>query len=223
MKKGVWRRRARLGAGAENVIMTRHRFVRETHAVAVAAVFALFFAAAASRSRAEAPWEAADKIDLVPTPRELTLTGGAVPLSEDWVIVIPPDAPLAQTAAEEINDRLIALGARPLGIRNRDTAGPRIVLGSFAKPPIDAYGKTAGFSDDSPGEQGYALDVEPVEIKKKIGFTRGAWKASSPIPVYLEGEVEGDLTIALRARSAHRAVDGERTFALTAGGRIEAR
>lgn len=103
--------------------------------------------------------DAADEIDLLPTPKELELADATHPV-EGWEIVVPEDAPLLDVAASEINDRVAALGGESLAVRNRfPPSGPALVVGRWNDPGIRELGQALDVrvTPADPGEQGYAI------------------------------------------------------------------
>lgn len=107
---------------------------------------------------AQSVYDAADALNLLPTPREITL-GDAQHLLADYTIVIPEGVPLARTGAEEINDRVTNLGNAPLPVMTSPPDGPVIYIGRWQDPGIRsltmAFGMT--LSPVDPGAQGYVI------------------------------------------------------------------
>jgi hypothetical protein len=104
-------------------------------------------------------YDIADQLDILPTPREITLGNRMVALSE-WSIIVASDSPLLTVGAEEINHRVTELGYAHLPIFHAvQTKGPAIVIGRWQDPNIRNIALTLGvtLSADVPGEQGYVI------------------------------------------------------------------
>jgi len=101
-------------------------------------------------------FEVANVIDLVPTPREISLSGEFVSTS-DLSIIIPDGHELAATGAKEINDRLQALGTPTRPVMNQLGAGNALLIANCGTPLGREWAKRLNITPRSPGPQGYAI------------------------------------------------------------------
>lgn len=104
--------------------------------------------------------EAAEALDIVPTPREMTLTGERLQLA-GWSICAPEGVTLARTGSDEINDRLAALGGDEIAVRDQPGAGNTILVAPCRHPLARDVVSELGVSPEEPGEQGYV--IAPVQ------------------------------------------------------------
>lgn len=101
-------------------------------------------------------YEAADRIDLVPTPQEITLSTKQFPLN-GWYIVAPEQRQPIQSGVDEINDRITMLGGRPLPVLSKIVKKNLILVAQCTDSLAVPYVQAADIGPDRPGEQGYAI------------------------------------------------------------------
>jgi hypothetical protein len=108
-------------------------------------------------SIAASPAAAAKRINLIPTPKQLSLKETRHP-TDAFRMVIPPDDPLLRNGAEEINRRLADLGgaAMPIGT-SLDEITPTIVIADIESELGQRFAQRANVTETRPGEQGYAI------------------------------------------------------------------
>jgi hypothetical protein len=138
----------------------------------------------------------ADRLGLLPTPREITLTGDRIDLS-GWQIVTPSGSPLCRVGAGEINLRIEQLGGKPLPIV--DSSQPnkaRIIVGPSSNAEVRAMGKGLGvvLTQADPGEQGYVI---------RCGRIAGA-----PVVLAAGSDEQGALYACITLRRMIQTVDG---------------
>ena len=105
----------------------------------------------------QSPFRIADRLDLVPTPQRIELTGDEY-ATDGWTIVAARSA-LSQTGAEEINERLTSLGGAAMPVSTTLAAGNLILLAPCTDPLASDFAASAGITITDPGEQGYVIDV----------------------------------------------------------------
>ena len=108
---------------------------------------------------AQNAYDIADRIDLIPTPREITVSKERIDLA-GWQILLAEDSDLCRLGAEEINGRLLALGSQALPVvRTPDGSVPHIVVGSCGSSQSRRIAELLDVkvSPESPGEQGYTI------------------------------------------------------------------
>jgi len=140
----------------------------------------------------------ADRLGLLPTPREITLNGERINLS-GWQIVAPSAVPLCRVGAGEINLRIEELGGKPLPIVDLPQPNkPRIIVGPCSNANVRAAAKALGvvLTQTDPGEQGYVI---------RCGKIAG-------VPVILAGgsDEQGALYACITLRRMIQTVDGRR-------------
>ena len=120
------------------------------------AAVAMIVMSAGGATWAAAPVDIANTLDILPTPREMELTGDRSPVG-GWSICVAEDAMLAQTGAEEINDRVTALGGEALAVTCEIGDGNVIVVAPCTDPLAADLADEVRVSPDDPGEQGYVI------------------------------------------------------------------
>lgn len=103
-------------------------------------------------------WKIAEKLNLIPTPQQITL-GERRFAVDRFRIVRSPDERLANTGADEINRRIADLGGEPLSITSQLGSGPAIVLATAASELGQQFADAVNVSETVPGEQGYVIEV----------------------------------------------------------------
>ncbi len=114
---------------------------------------------AGSAASADVPWLAAEQLDLVPTPQQISLDGGQLDLI-GWKIIVASGCRMAALGAEEINDRITALGGEALATATAlPTEGGVIVVGPCTDRQVAAVAEEFGLriTPDDPGPQAYAI------------------------------------------------------------------
>ena len=104
------------------------------------------------------PFELADHLDLLPTPRSLALTGDTWQ-ADEISIVATTDRDLVATGVEEVNDRLVSLGHPPCPVSSQWTAGNLLVLATCDTSLGRAWADRLDVTPTAPGPQGYAIGV----------------------------------------------------------------
>jgi hypothetical protein len=109
---------------------------------------------------AGSPYDVADQLSIVPTPREITLDGARLDL-EGWVIVPAEGCSMSAIGADEINDRVDSLGGETLTVASETGGSGAIIVGSVADPLTQQATTSLGMvlSETDPGEQGYVIAV----------------------------------------------------------------
>jgi hypothetical protein len=156
----------------------------------------------ATAASADAPWRAAEQLDLVPTPQQIRLDGGQVDLV-GWKIVVAPDSRMAALGAEEINDRVTALGGEALArAASFPARGGAIVVGPCTDRQVAAVAEQfgLGITRDDPGPQGYGI--------------RCGVKGSQPVIACVGSDEPGALYACVTLRRMVQRRDG-RVVALT--------
>jgi len=123
------------------------------------AVFVLGVMGLATAASGDVPWQAAEQLDLVPTPQQIGLDGGRLDLA-GWKIVVASGCRMAAIGAEEINGRIAALGGQTLATADALPAeGGAIVVGPCTDPQVAAVAETVQvrITPDDPGPQGYTI------------------------------------------------------------------
>ncbi|MEA3403448.1 MAG: hypothetical protein U9R79_19555 [Armatimonadota bacterium] len=118
-----------------------------------------------STAGAQEPWELAERWDLVPTPRQISLVSGGLEIV-GWRIFVAPGSAMAEVGAGEINDRVAALGGEELAVVNElPVEGGKIVVGPCVDPTVAAVARELGatIAPDDPGPQGYLIEFGDVE------------------------------------------------------------
>ncbi len=112
---------------------------------------------AASSATAD-PYDVADRLDIIPTPRAITLDGERLDLA-GWVIVPAADCPMSAIGAEEINDRINSLGGQTLTVAPEPGGSGAIFVGAVTDPLTEQVATSLGtvLSETDPGEQGYVI------------------------------------------------------------------
>jgi hypothetical protein len=108
---------------------------------------------------AQSDYDIANRIDLIPAPRDITVSDVRIDLS-GWRIILAEDSSLCRLGAEEINQRLIALGAKNLPIiLTPDASYPCIIVGSCRSPLCRLFTESLDveLTPENPGEQGYVI------------------------------------------------------------------
>ena len=120
------------------------------------------------RAQQEA-YTAADKLDLLPTPRHIELLEGERSL-DGWEIVVPGDSDLLQVGASEINSRMKELGGEPLPRAEEPSGGPAIFIGRWWDPHIRkiCMELKVKLTPTNPGEQGYVIDAGTYQDRPVI-------------------------------------------------------
>jgi hypothetical protein len=110
--------------------------------------------------RAQSVYEIADQLDILPTPRQIELSGDAVPL-QGWQIHVPTGAAeWTAVATNELNSRIVELGGTPLPVVTAgDDGRPTIYIGRWLDPRIRDISSSLGarLTPADPGEQGYVI------------------------------------------------------------------
>jgi hypothetical protein len=104
-------------------------------------------------------YDAADQIDLLPTPRSIELTGEEIALA-GWQLVVPVGKEWATVAASEINSRIQELGGRPLPVVHEPSGDrPAVFVGRWRDPHIRSVSMQLDvtLTPGDPGEQGYVI------------------------------------------------------------------
>jgi hypothetical protein len=115
-----------------------------------------------SESYSEDVYDIADKLKIIPTPRELVLTEENIFL-DDWEIVCTRETEGFYTVgAEEINNRITSLGGNKLPVvsfPSHDKKGS-IIIGSWPDILLQEVVSSLGvrLSLSEPGEQGYIIE-----------------------------------------------------------------
>jgi hypothetical protein len=135
-----------------------------------ACIIVLSILCLASSGFTQPVYDIADELGIIPTPREITLTGNTQSL-DGWEIVVPHDAPLAQIGAEELNQRITELGGVVLPIVHAPTPGvPGLLVGrwydSFIHPAATAL--QSELTAANPGPQGYVIACGDLEGRPVI-------------------------------------------------------
>jgi len=115
--------------------------------------------------RLEASYDAADRIGLIPTPREITIGPEQIDLA-GWRILLTDESVLCRVGAEEINDRLTALGANTLPVSTTvSDEPPRIVVGTYSAARLQraAAALSVSLTPTDPGAQGYVIACGRLE------------------------------------------------------------
>ncbi|MEA3401164.1 MAG: glycoside hydrolase family 20 zincin-like fold domain-containing protein [Armatimonadota bacterium] len=123
-------------------------------------VAALALVGSSLAPRAQRPVRIADELDILPTPREIVLTGDRLPLA-GWSISAAEGVTLAQTGADEVNERIAALGADALQVRSELGAGNTIIVAPCTHALARDLASELHVSPDDPGEQGYVIAPVP--------------------------------------------------------------
>ena len=121
--------------------------------------------------QAQTSYDVADRIAMIPTPREITIDTEQLDLAA-WRIVLADESELCRVGAEEINGRLAALGAKALPVTTTARLGARcIIVGTCNAAQVQRAAAALGvtLTPTSPGEQGYViacgkLDGAPVVL-----------------------------------------------------------
>jgi hypothetical protein len=161
--------------------------------------------------------ESIKDIDILPTPKMMELTGKRFVLNDEGkptaLIIIDEDDRKAAIAAQEINERIKALGGRPLPIdRNIGKDGERnslmnkIMLTVHQKAPLGYFPGEASEAMNnlsSKGEQGYLIRFAHVSEKGNMALLSGTgWQgllhASSTFRLLIKRE--GAIIYALEAQ-----------------------
>ena len=143
---------------ADDTVMAPFDFFPRLAGFVVLCLFAgtLVVVASAAATTKPTPFEIADKLDLVPTPRQIALSGERFNL-KGWKIVTVPGNTLFATGAAEINDRVEKLGGKPLEVSAKMVDGNCILAVSCTHPLAAPFADQLDVRPDSPGEQGYAI------------------------------------------------------------------
>jgi hypothetical protein len=120
----------------------------------------LLIAAHPVSAAAENPptWKIAEELDLIPTPQKISL-GERRFTVDRFHIVRSPDERLANTGADEINQRIRNLGGEELPVTDGLKSGPAIVLATAASALGQQFADAVNVSERTPGEQGYVIEV----------------------------------------------------------------
>jgi len=138
--------------------------VRHSAAVAAAALYS-------SAALCQTPYDVADGLGILPTPRRIALDGKQLAI-KDWRLVVSKDARLCRVGAQLINARVEELGGEPLPLVETPPAGrPYVVIGTCGNQHVEdvAAETEAKLTRSDPGEQGYVIrcgeaDGEPVVL-----------------------------------------------------------
>jgi hypothetical protein len=131
------------------------QFFRQSCAVFLAALLM-----GSSPALSQSTYDIADRLDLLPTPREISLSGASYDV-EGWRIVGTSGADWTEIAAAEINDRIQALGGSPVPVMSRPKAvGPTIYIGRWRDSHIRslAMDLDVTLTPGDPGPQGYVIE-----------------------------------------------------------------
>lgn len=104
------------------------------------------------------PFEIADALDLVPTPRAIELTGDEYAVDR-LSIVAKTDRELIATGVRDVNDRVWSLGSQSCPVGRVLPTGNVLVLATCDMPWARQWVQRLGITPDSPGPQGYAIGV----------------------------------------------------------------
>ena len=112
----------------------------------------------AATCAADSPYDVADHLNIIPTPREITLDGAWLEL-EGWVIVPAEGCSMSVIGADEINDRVDSLGGETLTVASETGGSGAIIVGSVTDPLTQQVATSLGISlsETDPGEQGYVI------------------------------------------------------------------
>lgn len=106
-------------------------------------------------------YDVADKLQIIPTPREISLDGKKIDL-KDWEIVLTSDKyPLYSIGAEEINQRIVSLGGEALpAVTTPSLQKGSIIVGSWPDPLVQEViaAIDVELNLSTPGEQGYVIE-----------------------------------------------------------------
>ena len=135
--------------------------------VGACVIFLVFPALHGMLSAAEQPWQVADRLDLVPTPQQISLDGNEYSL-DGWQIVVADDVMLARTGAREINDRIVKLGGAELPVTDRLGSANSILIAPCTHSLARRFARKAAVSAKNPGEQGYVVQVTRYKGKRLL-------------------------------------------------------
>lgn len=170
--------------------------------ICFAAMGAAFALAVPASGAVSSVYDVAARLNLVPAPREIRLTGNRAAL-KGWSVFTANNGATLAAAAAEINSRIVEIGGAALPVHAGGAPpSPSIVIGSAADPAVRAAAAELGVrvSREDPGEQGYVIAFGRRAILLAGSDEQGALYAAVTFRSLLVKEKDGVAALAAAVR-----------------------